>query len=100
MEKYLQPFRLRLLTLSRPSKQASMIVADVLSYVAAAVVSFWIVYNNTDLSSAVLVIAVAAVLAAVPVHWAFGLYASIVRYMGLTLIVVGLQSTLVVTASL
>ena len=32
------------------------------------------------------------------VHWAFGLYASIVRYMGLTLIAVGLKSTFVVTA--
>ena len=94
----LQVARTRLLVLPREAKQTLMIAADVLSYVASAVVSFWIVYNNTDLSSAVLVIAAAAVLVAVPVHWAFGLYASIVRYMGLTLIVVGLQSTLVVTA--
>lgn len=98
LEEYLQPLRLRLLTLSRPSKQASMIAADVLSYVASAVVSFWIVYGTIEFSSPVLVISVAAVLVGIPVHWAFGLYASIVRYMGLTLIVVGLQSTLVVTA--
>ena len=75
-----------------------MIAADVLSYVASAVVSFWIVYGTTEFSSPVLVISAAAVLVGIPVHWAFGLYASIVRYMGLTLIAVGLQSTLVVTA--
>ena len=98
LEKYLQPLRLRLLTLSRPSKQASMIAADVLSYVASAVVSFWIVYGTTEFSSPVLVISAAAVLVGIPVHWAFGLYASIVRYMGLTLIAVGLKSTFVVTA--
>jgi len=74
-----------------------MIAADVLSYVASAVVSFWIVYGTTEFSSPVLAIAVAAVLVGIPVHWAFGLYASIVRYMGLTLIVVGLKSTLIVT---
>jgi FlaA1/EpsC-like NDP-sugar epimerase len=98
LEKYLQPFRLRLLTLSRPSKQAWMIAADVLSYVACAVVSFWIVYGTTEFSPPVLVISAAAVLVGVPVHWAFGLYASIVRYMGLTLIAVGLKSTFIVTA--
>ena len=98
LEKYLQPLRLRLLTLSRPGKQASMIAADILSYVASAVVSFWIVYGTTDFSSPVLVISAAAVLVGIPVHWAFGLYASIVRYMGLTLIAVGLKSTFAVTA--
>ena len=97
-EKYLQPFRLLLLTLSRPSKQAAMIAADVLAYVASAMVSFWIVYGTTAFSAPVLVISAAAILVGIPVHWAFGLYASIVRYMGLTLIAVGLQSTLVVTA--
>ena len=76
-----------------------MIVADVLSYVASAVVSFWIVYGTTEFSAPVLAIATAAVLVAIPVHWAFGLYASIVRYMGLTLIAVGLRSTFVVTAT-
>ena len=74
-----------------------MIAADILSYVASAVVSFWIVYGTTDFSSPVLVISAAAVLVGIPVHWAFGLYASIVRYMGLTLIAVGLKSTFAVT---
>ena len=75
-----------------------MMAADVLSYLASAVVSFWIVYGTTEFSAPVIAIATAAVLAAIPVHWAFGLYASIVRYMGLSLIVVGVRATFVVTA--
>ncbi len=55
-----------------------MIAADVISYVVSAVISFWIVYGITEFSSPLLAIAVAAVLVAILVHWAFGLYASIV----------------------
>lgn len=72
--------------------------ADILSYVLSSVIAFWIVYGTTDLSMAVLAIAAATAFVAIPVHWAFGLYASIVRYMGLTLIAVGLRSTFVVSA--
>ncbi len=97
-DRYLQSIRLRLLTLSRPGKQALMMAADLFSYALGAVISFWIVYGTTEFSPAVLAIATAAVLVAIPVHWAFGLYASIVRYMGLALIVVGLKSTFFVTA--
>lgn len=77
-----------------------MIVADTLSYMASAVVSFWVVYGTTELSQPVLIIAVAAVIVAVPVHMALGMYASIVRYMGLSLIRIGVQSTFAVTAIL
>ena len=97
-DRYLQSIRIRLLTLSRPGKQALMMAADLFSYALGAVISFWIVYGTTEFSPAVLAIATAAVLVAIPVHWAFGLYASIVRYMGLALIVVGLKSTFFVTA--
>ncbi|MGI9238815.1 MAG: polysaccharide biosynthesis protein [Woeseiaceae bacterium] len=75
-----------------------MISADVVSYVASAIISFWVIYGTTELDSPVLTIAFAAVLVGIPVHWAFRLYASIVRYMGLALIIVGLRSTFVVTA--
>ena len=92
LERYLQPLRIRLLTLSRPSKQVAMIAADAFAYSVGSVVSFWIVYGTTQLSSAVLTVAIAAVVVSIPVHWAIGLYASIVRYMGLTLIAVGLKS--------
>ena len=97
-EMQLGQFRIRILTLSRPIKQALMMAADILSYVLSSVIAFWIVYGTTDLSMAVLAIAAATAFVAIPVHWAFGLYASIVRYMGLTLIAVGLRSTFVVTA--
>ncbi|MGI9232882.1 MAG: polysaccharide biosynthesis protein [Woeseiaceae bacterium] len=75
-----------------------MISADVVSYVAGAIISFWIIYGTTEFDSPVLTVAFAAAVVSIPVHWAFGLYASIVRYMGLALIIVGLRSTFVVTA--
>ena len=87
-----------MLTLSRPSKQASMIAADIFAYTVSAVVSFWIVYGTTQFTLPVVTIAIAAVVVGIPVHWAIGLYASIVRYMGLTLIAAGLKCTFVVTA--
>ena len=93
-----QKFRARILRLSRTTKQITMVSADVVSYVAAAIISFWIIYGTTQFNMPVLAIAAAAVLVGIPVHWAFGLYASIVRYMGLSLIIVGLRSTFVVTA--
>ena len=100
VSRLVQSWRVRLLTLPRAAKQASMIVADVVSYTASAFVSFWIVYGTLELSPSVLAIATLAIIVAIPIHWMFGLYASIVRYMGLALIAVGLKSTLVVTASL
>ena len=75
-----------------------MIAADVFAYTVSSVVAFWIVYGTTQFSPAVVTVAIAAVLVGIPVHWAIGLYASIVRYMGLTLIAVGLKCTFVVTA--
>jgi FlaA1/EpsC-like NDP-sugar epimerase len=77
-----------------------MIATDAISYVASAVVSFWIVFGTFQMSPEVLAIAALAILIAVLVHWAFGLYTSIVRYMGLALIAVGVRSTLVVTSAL
>lgn len=99
LEKYLASVRLRLLTLPRGAKQASMIGADLVSYILSAVFSFWVVYGTTELSVPVVAVSVIAVLVGIPTHWMFGLYASIVRYMGLALIVVGLKSTFVVTAA-
>ena len=75
-----------------------MISADIFAYAVSAVVSFWIVYGTTQVTSPVITIAIAAVVVGIPVHWAIGLYASIVRYMGLSLIAVGLKCTFFVTA--
>jgi len=99
LEKYLASVRLRLLTLPRGAKQASMIGADLVSYLLSSVFSFWVVYGTTELSMPVLVVSAMAVVIGLPAHWLFGMYASIVRYMGLALIVVGLKSTFAVTAA-
>jgi FlaA1/EpsC-like NDP-sugar epimerase len=48
----------------------------------------------------VVAISLLAILIAVPMQWFFGLYASIVRYTGLTLLVVGLRTTFFVMATL
>jgi FlaA1/EpsC-like NDP-sugar epimerase len=77
-----------------------MIVYDALSYWASAIISFWIVFGTTEFSVEVVAISLLAILIAVPMQWFFGLYASIVRYTGLTLLVVGLRTTFFVTATL
>jgi FlaA1/EpsC-like NDP-sugar epimerase len=77
-----------------------MIAYDALSYWASAIVSFWVVFGTTEFSNEVIAISLLAILIAVPVHWFFGLYASIVRYTGLTLLTVGLRATFVVMATL
>jgi len=100
MERLLQTVRIRLLTLPRQAKQASMIAYDVVSYWASAVVSFWIVFGTTEFSANVIAISLLAIVIAIPLNWFFGLYASIVRYTGLTLLVVGLRTTFLVTAAL
>ena len=76
-----------------------MIGADLVSYLLSSVFSFWVVYGTTELSMPVLVVSAMAVVIGLPAHWLFGMYASIVRYMGLALIVVGLKSTFAVTAA-
>ena len=96
----LEELRRRLLTLPRGAKQVAMLLTDAVSYVVSAIVSFWIVYGTLKLSPPVMAIATMSVLIALPVHWLFGLYASIVRYMGFALLAVGVQSTLVVTTLL
>jgi FlaA1/EpsC-like NDP-sugar epimerase len=77
-----------------------MIVYDALSYWASAIISFWIVFGTTEFSVEVVAISLLAILIAVPMQWFFGLYASIVRYTGLTLLVVGLRTTFFVMATL
>jgi FlaA1/EpsC-like NDP-sugar epimerase len=100
MAKLLQSVRIRLLTLPRQGKQASMIAYDAVSYWASAVVSFWVVFGTTELSPPVITISILAILIAAPIHWFSGLYASIVRYTGLSLLDVGLKATFFVTTIL
>lgn len=77
-----------------------MIVYDAGSYWASAVVSFWVVFGTTRFGPEVVAISLLAVAIGNPVNWFIGLYASIVRYTGLTLLYVGMKATFVVTAAL
>lgn len=93
----LQAIRLRLLTWPRRAKQVAMVTADVLSYSLAALVSLWILSDSLLDGTAATAIVALSVLIAVPVHYVFGLYASVVRYMGFALLATGFQATLVVS---
>jgi FlaA1/EpsC-like NDP-sugar epimerase len=93
----LQEVRLRLLTWPRAAKQAAMVTADVFSYTIAAALSLWILSGSLIQGSATTVICMVAVIVAIPVHHVFGLYASIVRYMGIALLAIGFRATLAVS---
>jgi len=92
-----QAIRLRLLTWPRGAKQAAMVVADTFSYAIAATVSLWILSESLVAGSAKAAVVILSVVVAIPVHYLFGLYASIVRYMGVALLAIGLRATLVVS---
>ena len=62
MARLLQSVRIRLLTLPRQAKQASMIVYDALCYWASAVVSYWVVFGTTEFSAEVAWISLIAIL--------------------------------------
>ncbi len=94
---FIQAIRLRLLTWPRGAKQAAMVTADAFSYTIAAALSLWILSGSILLGSAAPIIGLVAILVAIPVHHLFGLYASIVRYMGIALLAIGLRATLVVS---
>ncbi len=82
--------RLRMLTWPRGAKQAAMVTADVCSYTIAATLSLWILSGSVQLGSTTPIISIVAILAAIPAHYLFGLYASIIRYMGIALLAIGL----------
>lgn len=94
---FFQAIRLRLLTWPRGAKQAAMVAADVVSYSMAALLSVWILSGSVLQTSSTLIIVLVSVIVAVPVHYLFGLYTSIVRYMGIALLAIGLRATLVVS---
>jgi FlaA1/EpsC-like NDP-sugar epimerase len=77
-----------------------MIAADAVAYILSVVATVWIIYGSVGSVEAAWVISLVAVLVAFPVLWVFGLYASIIRYMGLELFRVGFFSTLSVAAIL
>jgi len=80
----------------RRAKQAAMIAADAICYSVAAVMSLWLLSESVGDSSVILLMVAVSVAVALPIHHVFGLYASVVRYMGTALLVIGLKATLVV----
>ena len=100
MDALKQAMRVRILTLPRFVKQILMIANDAMLYVVTVAASMWIVYGSVSGGADLWLIAVTAIAVAIPVLWAFGLYASIIRYVGYGLFRVGLHSTFVITAIL
>jgi FlaA1/EpsC-like NDP-sugar epimerase len=74
-----------------------MVLADVASYSWAAIVSLWVLSDSILENSASMAIVPIAVIAAICIHYLFGLYASIIRFMGASLLVVGVKATLLVS---
>lgn len=87
-----------ILTLPRGAKQSLMIVTDVVFCCVAVTAAIWTVYGSADVIRAWWIIFIAGV--AVPIFSAFGLYASIIRYMGYELFRTALLSTLLVASAL
>jgi hypothetical protein len=85
----IQSIRFRILTLPRFVKQLSMISADTISYTASVFAAAWLLPGVDAFTINVIYLSLLAVAIAIPVHWYFGLYASIVRYMGFDLLAVG-----------
>jgi FlaA1/EpsC-like NDP-sugar epimerase len=73
-----------------------MILADVAAYTMVVAVSFWEVPGSFIEPSIGWAIYLSAGLVALPVFWFFGLYASIIRYVGIELFRTGVLSTLLV----
>ena len=75
-----------------------MVAADAVSYSVAALATVWVVSDSLLISEAAFAVIALSVAVALPVHHVLGLYASIVRYMGASLLAIGLKATLVVSA--
>ena len=73
----------RLLGLSRPAKQWAMMGVDLILLLAAAAAAYWLRMGETFLPNAEQwLLIVAAPLIAIPVFLRFGLYRSIIRFVG------------------
>ena len=77
-----------------------MIATDAIFYFLSVAISMWVVYGSVGNSAEILRMSVVAIIVAVPILWGFGLYASIVRYIGYELFRTGLVSTFLVSAAL
>jgi FlaA1/EpsC-like NDP-sugar epimerase len=73
-----------------------MIIVDVAALTLAVAVTFWEVAGSVTAASPSWIVFVLPGVIALPVFWMFGLYASIIRYVGIELFRTGLLATLVV----
>ena len=92
--------RLRLLRLDRGQKQTLAALSDSLVTAASVVVAFWVVGASGEPSAKVLAFAVLAATLAVPINSRFGLYRSVVRFIGIDLIVSVARSVAVASVAL
>ncbi len=89
--------RLHLLTMPRLLKQTLMLATDIASYALSAFVALWLLAEMPFTLVDATLLAAALVAIAVPVHSLLGLYTSIVRFMGMALLAVGMRATLIVS---
>lgn len=90
-----QKLRIRILGMTRNQKQLTMVAADVLGYCGCVVAACWLLQGTNLTIGSLTILVLAAVLIAVPLTWALGLYRSIIRYMGLDLFVAGLKTSFI-----
>ncbi|MFQ6005362.1 MAG: polysaccharide biosynthesis protein [Woeseia sp.] len=72
-----------------------MLIADVIGFALAVWVSAWLLYGGEIAVPSILLVTLGALLVVIPCTWYVGLYRSVVRYMGLELIVAGVKSSTV-----
>jgi len=81
-----------LIDLSRPAKQLIAIAADSLGFAISAGVVTWLLFGTNFNADQVVRTCLVTVLIALPLAWSQGLYRSVVRYMGLDLLVAGAKT--------
>ncbi len=87
--------RQRMASLPRRTKRAIMVVADAAGVILAAAGALWLTGAAPPFEGVAIPIAVLLALAALPLFRQLGLYRSIVRFMGLDLVVAAFRSVLV-----
>ena len=84
--KWAEPLRLYLIHLSRASKSTITATADVFGFGICCVAVFWVLNANVAEYSTMILVATATILSGIACVWLLGLYRSVVRFMGLDLI--------------
>ncbi len=78
--------RRTLINLPRSSKAILTALADVFGFAACAIITFWLLDTEISLFEFELIASLAAVFAGITCVWLLGLYRSVIRYVGLDLL--------------